>query len=101
MNRDSSIISWLLKTAELVRKCLANPLRLAQSPDYPVADDVDVNWRPRPLRSDDGSHTHCTCHELGDANDLDSTVPAQGHVRAHLLVSCGRCAISERSGEDG
>ena len=101
MNTDSRIISGLLKTAKLVRNCLPKPLRLAQSPDHPIADDVDVDWRPRPPRPDDGGHTHCTCHELGDANDLDRTMVAQGHVRAHLLVSFGRWTIRERGCEDG
>ena len=101
MNRDGHIISALLKTAELVCECLPNPRRLAQSPNHPVADNKDVNWCPRPPRSDDGRHTHCTCHELGDANNLDRAVAAQGHVRAHLLVSLGRCALLERSCDDG
>ena len=101
MNTDSRIISGLLKTAELVRNCLPKPLRLAQSPDHPIADDVDVDWRPRPPRPDDGGHTHRTCHELGDANDLDRAVATQSHVRAHLLISFGRWTIRERGCEDG
>ena len=90
MNKGGRIISALFKTAELVCKFLANPRRPAQSPDHPVADNVDVNWRPRPPRPDDGGHAHCTCHEFGDADDVDRAAAANSHVRAHFLVSLGR-----------
>src|SRR6266853_1715125 len=88
--RRSSTISRSFKAAKIIRNCLPYPLRLAQTPEHPIADGIYLNRRPRKFRSDGWGHMHRAWHKLGntDADDLDRALAAQGHGRTNR--ECGR-----------
>ena len=95
------VISMIFETAKLVCKRFPNKRQLAQSPEYPVTDGVDMNRRPRKLVLDSRGHAQRGGHDLRYADHFDRALTAQSHMRAHFLVRLGRLAGGERGGDNG